>query len=254
MPEGDTIHRTALALDRALAGAELIRFAAPRLRYRPFPPGTIVDGAEALGKHCLIRFDDGRTLRTHMGMTGSWHLYRTGERWRRTPAGLRAVVAVPDWEAVCLAAPSVELAVEPALTHLGPDLCRDDADIDEAVRRIGALADAGRSVGEALLDQHVASGIGNIWRNEACFACGIDPATPVALLDDDERRRLLLAAASRLRRSVAGDRPAMAVYGRAGKPCRRCGGTVEWSRQGMPPRGTYWCPACQPARPGMRAR
>jgi endonuclease VIII len=231
-----------------------MRFDAPRLRYRPFPPGTIVEGAEAVGKHCLVRFDDGRTLRTHLGMTGSWHLYRTGERWRRTPAGLRAVVAVPDWEAVCFAAPTVELTVEPGLEHLGPDLCRDDADVDEAVRRMATLADAGRSVGEVLLDQRVASGIGNIWRNEACFACGIDPSTPVALLDDDVRRRLLLAAASRLRRSVAGNRPAPAVYGRAGKPCPRCGGTIAWERQGTPPRGTYWCPACQPARPGRRPR
>lgn len=254
MPEGDTIHRTALALDRALAGGELIRFEAPRVRHRPFAPGTIVEGAEAVGKHCLIRFDDGRTLHTHMGMSGSWHLYRTGERWQRSPAGLRAVVAVPKWEAVCFGASSVELTAAPALAHLGPDLCRDDADIDEAVRRIATLADVERSVGDVLLDQHVASGIGNIWKNEACFACGIDPSTPIALLDGDERRRLLLAAASRLRRSVAGNRPALAVYGRAGKACPRCDGTIEWARLGAPPRGTYWCPACQPARSGTPAR
>ena len=229
MPEGDAIHRTALALDRALAGGELMRFHAPRLRYRPFPPGTIVEGAEAVGKHCLVRFDDGRTLRTHMGMTGSWHLYRTGERWKRSPAGLRAIVAVPGWEAVCFAAPTVELTIEPELGHLGPDLCQEDADVDAAVGRMDALAEAGRSIGDVLLDQRVASGIGNIWKNEACFACGIDPSTPIALLDADERRRLLAAAASRLRRSVGGNRPAMAVYGRAGKACPRCGGTIEGS-------------------------
>jgi endonuclease VIII len=254
VPEGDTIHRTALALDRALAGGELTRFQVPRLRHRPFPPGTIVEGAEAAGKHCLIHFDDGRTLRSHMGMTGSWHLYRTGERWRRSPAGVRAIVAVPAWEAVCFAAPTVELTTEPAPTHLGPDLCREDADLEEALRRMASITDPERSVGEVLLDQCVVSGIGNIWKNESCFACGIDPSMPIGVLDREAQRRLLVAAASGLRRSVAGDRPTMAVYGRAGKACPRCGGPIQWRRQGTPPRGTYWCPACQPARSGTPAR
>src|SRR3954447_22244072 len=91
LPEGDTIHRTAAALDRALAGKELVRFETPRLRVAPFPSGTIVEGAKAVGKHCLIHFDDGRPLRTHMRMDGSWHLYRPDERWRRSRSAMRAV-------------------------------------------------------------------------------------------------------------------------------------------------------------------
>ena len=253
VPEGDTIHRTAQALDRALAGKVLVRIELPRLRFTPFPLTTLIDGVDATGKHCLIRFDDGRVLRTHMGMTGSWHLYRTGERWRRSRAGLRALVAVRDWEAVCFAAPTVELTVDPPIDHIGPDLCRADADLDEALRRM-ADVDGQRSIAEVLLDQRVASGIGNIWKNETCFACGIDPSTPIAQIDEDERRRLLVIASAFLRRSVAGDRPVLAVYSRAGQACLRCGGPIAWTRLGTPPRGTYWCAACQPTRAGTATR
>ncbi|MCU1483723.1 MAG: nei [Actinomycetia bacterium] len=247
MPEGDTIFRTAKALDQALAGRVLTRFEAPRLRYAPFAPGTVVDGAEAVGKHCLVRFDDGRVLHTHMQMTGSWHLYRPGERWRMKAAAMRALVEVPEWVAVCFAAPVVELTTRPPLDHLGPDLCRPDADLEEAVRR---LATADRTIGEALLDQRNAAGIGNMWKAEACFACGIDPFTPAADVTDADHRRLLEAAAGFLRSSSAGERPPMQVYGRRDRPCRRCGTTISWAPQGEQRRGTYWCPACQPRTRG----
>lgn len=253
MPEGDTIHRTARTLDRALAGERLVRIELPRVRFVPFAPDTLIEGVDAAGKHCLVRFDDGRVLRTHLGMTGSWHLYRSGERWKRSRAGVRALVAVPAWEAVCFGAPTVELTVDPPIGHLGPDLCREDADVDEALRRMREV-DGGRPIGEVLLDQRIASGIGNIWKNEACFACGVDPSTRVADVTDDERRRLLTTAASMLRRSVAGNRPPLAAYGRAGQACLRCGSNIAWARVGDPRRGTYWCPACQPARTGTAPR
>lgn len=246
MPEGDTIHRTATALDRVLAGQPLVRFEAPTIRFRPFPPATSVEGVEAIGKHCLVHFDDGRTLRTHLRMNGSWHLYRPGERWRRSRGAMRALVAVPEWEAVCFAAPVVELTTAPAVEHLGPDLVRPDADLDEATQRLAAR---GGTVGDALLDQRVAAGIGNIWRCEACFACGVHPDTPVATLSEATRRRLLEIAAEQLRASTAGHRPPMAVYGRAGEPCRRCGTLIAWRRSGEQRRGIYWCPACQPGWP-----
>jgi endonuclease-8 len=242
VPEGDTILRTAQALDRALAGQPLVRFEAPRLQFAPFAEGTHVERAEAVGKHCLVRFDDGRVLHTHMQMTGSWHLYRPGERWQRSRTAMRAVVAVPEWEAVCFAAPTVELTTDPPVDHLGPDLCHDDADLDEALRRMSTFAAADRTIGETLLDQRIAAGIGNIWKSEACFACGVDPFTPVGLLHDDERRRLLAMASRQLR----GERGPMAVYGRRDQPCRRCGTTIRWAAQGDHRRGTYWCPACQP--------
>ena len=250
MPEGDTIFRTARSLDQALAGKRLVRFDAPRLRYRPFDAETVVEGADAVGKHCLIRFDDGRTLHTHMRMTGSWHLYRPGERWRKKPAAMRAVVEVADWVAVCFAAPVVELTDHPPVDHLGPDLCRADADVDEVLRR---LRQRGGEIGDALLDQRVAAGIGNMWRCEASFACGVNPFDAVAELPETTLRALVETSAGFLRSSSAGDRPTMQVYGRRAEPCRRCGTRIDWRPQGAQRRGTYWCPACQPLTAGTEA-
>ena len=143
MPEGDTIHRTANRLRPALVGQPLVRFEAPRATGKRPRPGTTIDAVEAVGKHLLIRFAGGTTLRTHMRMTGSWHLYRTGERWKKPAHLARAVVEVEGWTAVCFAAPVVELESHPAaqarVAHLGPDLTSPDvtdADIDAAVERM----------------------------------------------------------------------------------------------------------------------
>lgn len=260
MPEGDTIHRAARALDAALAGRTVIRFEAPRLGVRSVVPGTLVEGAEARGKHCLIRFGDGRTLHTHMGMTGSWHLYRPGERWRKRPAAARVVleVAASDerpgegWVAVCFAPPVVELVAEgrAVADHLGPDLVRADADLDAAAARFGSLP-GGTEVGVALLDQRVACGVGNVYKSEVCFACRLDPFTPVADVPADLRRRLVATAQGQLRSNLDSvDRSTvqgggLAVYRRDGRPCRRCGTTVRRALQGEQARSTYWCPTCQ---------
>ncbi len=260
MPEGDTIHRTARTLHAALAGRTLVRFEAPRLRFRPFPEGTVVEEVEAKGKHCLVHFDDGRVLHTHMRMTGSWHLYRPGERWRKQPGAARVVLEVAPtadkegWVAVCFAAPVVELVDErtgPVADHLGPDLCRLDADLDEAARRLGALP-AATELGDALLDQRVAAGIGNVYKSEACFAARLDPFTPVGEIGTALRRRLLETASRQLRANLGGGERVtvaggLAVYGRRDQPCRRCGTTIAWRPQGPQARGTYWCPTCQPA-------
>lgn len=248
MPEGDTIHRTAAALDRALAGKELVRFDAPRLTYAPFAPGTVVEGADAVGKHCLVRFDDGRTLRTHMRMTGSWHLYRPGERWRKKPAAMRAVVAVDDWVAVCFAAPEVELVRTEhvqATDHLGPDLVLPDPDVALAARLLVELSPPDREIGDALLDQRIACGVGNVWKSESLFAEGIEPFTPVSSLTPEQHAVVLATAARLLREQVERPGGARAVYGRRGQPCRRCGTPIAWRPQGPHRRGTYWCPACQ---------
>jgi endonuclease-8 len=246
MPEGDTIWRTARALDDALAGRALVRFEAPRLVFRPFVDGTVIEGAEAVGKHCLVHFDDGRTLRTHMRMTGSWHLYQPGERWQKAPSGMRALVGVDDRVAVCFLAPVVEMTARDAVAveHLGPDLCLPDPDIDEALRRMAAEP-PDRAVGDVLLDQRVAAGIGNIWRAESCFACALDPTTPIGAVDEPLRRRLLETVSGQLRDSIEGRRHPAFVYGRRGHPCRRCGTTIRWAALGEQRRGAYWCPTCQ---------
>jgi endonuclease-8 len=248
LPEGDTIHRTASALDRALAGKEVVRMAAPRLLFAPFPAGTIVVGAEAVGKHCLIAFDDGRTLRTHMRMTGSWHLYKPGERWRKKAAAMRALVAVEDWVAVCFAAPEVELVDDAgveATGHLGPDLCLPAADVDRAAELLVELSPPDREIGDALLDQRIACGVGNVWKSESLHVERLDPFTPVGSLSAEQRRSLLATAARLLHEQVVRPGGVRAVYGRRGQPCRRCGTPIAWRPQGPHRRGTYWCPACQ---------
>jgi endonuclease-8 len=252
VPEGDTIHRTADRLRPALEGRALVRFEAARWAGHRPKPGTVVTGVEARGKHLLVHFDDGWLLRTHMRMTGSWHLYRTGERWRRPAHLARAVVEVEGWVAVCFSAPVVELARDDSgVAHLGPDLCAPDADIDRAVERMGVYAGTDDEIGAVLLDQRVAAGVGNVYKSEVLFACRVDPFAPVGRLDVATRRRLLATASKLLRANLGGGARVTApggtaVYGRQGQPCPRCGTPVGMRRQGEQRRTTYWCPACQP--------
>jgi endonuclease VIII len=266
VPEGDTLHRAAARLRPALVGGQVTRFEAPRLR-GDRPRGDVrVDDVEARGKNLLVHFDDGLTLRTHLRMTGSWHIYRTGERWRQSPGKARVVIEVDTgWVAVCFAAPVVETfrrgGPEPApLARLGPDLCSDDADLDAVVERWTALAAPDDEVGVLLLDQRIAAGIGNVYRCEVLFANGIDPFTPAAALDLPAVRRLYATAHRMLRANLAttrrhttndrgpggrGSVSQYAVYGRPGRPCLRCGTPVRTRRQGEQARSVFWCPTCQ---------
>ncbi|HEX8805009.1 MAG TPA: DNA-formamidopyrimidine glycosylase family protein [Acidimicrobiales bacterium] len=260
MPEGDTLHRVATRLRPALAGHTLVRFEAPLLRGPRPAPGDTIDEVEAQGKHLLVHFGGGLSLRTHLRMSGSWHLYRPGERWRRPRGQLRvAIEADSGWEAVCFAAPDVEVyrrrgAPPGAVARLGPDLCRPGAPVPEAVERLAALVPPETEVGVALLDQRVAAGIGNVYKSEVCFACGVDPFTPVGDVDGPLRERLYATAHRLLRANLDGGprrtrADGLAVYGRAGRACPRCGTAVAVGRQGEHARVTYWCPGCQ-RRPG----
>jgi endonuclease-8 len=260
MPEGDTIHRTARNLATALAGRPVVRFETPRLQGVSPPPGTRVDAVEARGKHLLVRFADGLVLHTHLQMSGSWHLYRAGQPWRRPVRQARVVLEVGGGTvAVCFNAPVVEMLTQRAtgaagLGALGPDLSAHDPDLDEVLRRLGRLGPT-TEVGVALLDQRVAAGIGNVYKSEVCFACGVNPFAPMDAVDAEAGRALYATAARFLRanltsprrQTVTGAPPGtLAVYGRAGRPCRRCGTLVRARRQGDHARVTYWCPTCQP--------
>jgi endonuclease-8 len=262
MPEGDTILRTARTLDRALAGRAVVRFEAPRLAGRRPAPGAAVTGVEARGKHLLIHFDDGLSLHTHLRMNGSWHLYRPGMPWRKSPGAARVVLEVDSAVAVCFSAPVVEILSEPhrhpALAALGPDLAREGADIGEAVARMERLLPPDREIGDVLLDQRVACGVGNVYKSEVLFACGVDPSMPLAELSPARRRHLIEEASRLLRANLDGwpratmmtsGKGVLAVYGRAGRPCRRCGTPVRSRRQGDGARVTYWCPTCQAPGP-----
>ncbi|MBW3557918.1 MAG: hypothetical protein KY454_13375, partial [Actinobacteria bacterium] len=184
MPEGDTIHRTAATLDRWLTGRVVT---AARAKDERLPAARLVGqqvvAVEARGKHLLVRFSAGQVLHTHMRMTGSWHVYSAGEKWRRSEAQARVVLEAGERVAVCFNAAVVELLVpggehrHPALAGLGPDILRPPVPLEE-VRRRADTRPLDLAVGEMLLDQRVVSGIGNIWRCETLFACGIDPWLP----------------------------------------------------------------------------
>jgi endonuclease VIII len=261
MPEGDTIHRAARSLRAALVGHELSRVEMAR-HAGPMPKvGAEVTGVEARGKHLLIHTSDGLTIHTHQRMTGSWHLYRPGERWQKSPRAARVVLGVDGQVAVCFSSPIVEvldargLARHPSLHRLGPDLCDPSADLDEAAARLERLSPPTRPVGEALLDQRIACGVGNVYRCDVLFLHGLHPWTPVGELDEGVGAQLL-ATASRLlqanldatRRTTVTEGPQgrLWVHGRGGRPCRTCGTPVEVAPLGEQARVVYWCPNCQP--------
>jgi endonuclease VIII len=258
VPEGDTIWKTAATLRRALAGRELVAFdAAVPLRRRPRLGSTIRD-VEARGKHLLIGFGDGTVLHTHMQMNGSWHVYRAGEPWRRHRGAMRVRIGTKEADAVCFSAPVVEVLTDadvrrhPRLAALGPDLTAPDPDLEAAVARLASLGD--EEIGVALLDQRAAAGIGNVYKSEVLFACRVDPFAPVSTLDRDTLIELVRTAARLLRSNTERGGPRstvpggrLAVYGRAGLPCPRCGTRVSSTRQGAHGRVTSWCSTCQPS-------
>jgi endonuclease VIII len=269
VPEGDTIFRAARTLHRALAGKVVTRFDtayAPLARVHDDTPitGRTVDAVEAHGKHMLMRFSGDLTLRTHMRMHGSWHVYRPGERWQRPPREMRVLVGTADFVAVGFNVPDAEflaaseVGTRDKTAQLGPDLLREDFDADEAIRRLRDRADT--PIAEALLDQRALAGIGNVFKSEVLFEAGVHPRTPVARVPDDRlvamveiaRRQLAVnvgEAAPHFGRRTTG-RMAVSeglwVYGRGGRPCRRCGTPIGFSRDGLGARPTYWCPRCQP--------
>ncbi|MHB1930875.1 MAG: Fpg/Nei family DNA glycosylase, partial [Acidimicrobiales bacterium] len=240
MPEGDTVFRTAESLRRWIGGRELTAARSVRAGVDLTPlVGQRVESVEARAKHLLIRFSGGRTLHTHMRMTGSWHVYPTGERWRKPAHRARVVLECGSRTAVCFDAPVVELLddpgvrAQPSLRRLGPDvLGPGPVRADELHRRAAARAGESPTVAELLLDQQVVSGIGNIYRCESLFLCRVDPHTPSAEIAPAVLE-LLVATASRLmgvnarsgaiarRFDSAPEQPW--VYRRAGRPCRRCG-------------------------------
>lgn len=260
MPEGDTVHLAATRLHAALAGQTLTRtdFRVPQLAVADFA-GREVRNVIARGKHLLLRIAPDVTLHTHFKMEGSWHLYRHGERWHGPGWQARVVLETAGWVAVGFRLAIVELfptaRERERLAHLGPDPLGDDWDDGEALRRL--VADPARTISEALLDQRVMAGIGNVWRCELCFLRGVDPWTPVGAVREPEKlvsltKRLFEANRGTGSHVTTGDgRPGNTqwVYGRRNQPCRRCGTRIQWRQAADPGRVTYWCPRCQPPSP-----
>ena len=214
MPEGDTIARAASALQRALAGRTVTAFAtglAPLARVDDDTPlaGRTIDACRAVGKHLLMVFSGGLILRTHMRMHGSWHLYRPGERWQRPARAARIRIDTDAWVAVAFDVPVAEFLREEdlhrhrPLATLGPDLADPAFDRAEALARLDAGGD--RAIGDALLDQRLVAGVGNVLRSETLFVAGVHPETPVARLDEGSRARVLEVAAELLQRNARSD-------------------------------------------------
>ncbi|MET8680516.1 DNA-formamidopyrimidine glycosylase family protein [Streptomyces sp. NPDC004647] len=263
MPEGDTVWGTARRLHEALAGERLVRsdLRVPKLATVDLS-GREVTEIVSRGKHLLTRVEGGLTLHSHLRMDGTWHLYTAGERWRGGPEHqIRAILATPARIAVGYRLPVLGLVrtadEDSVVGHLGPDPLGPDWDPDEALRRL--LSDPSRPLGEALLDQRNLAGIGNVYKSELCFLARCAPWLPVGEVPDPERlvtlaKRLLDINKSRLARTTTADPRRdhrLWVYGRAGRPCRRCGTAVLSMAQGAAgqERSTYWCPACQSAEP-----
>ena len=275
MPEGDTIFRSARALNRALQGKQVAAFETAYAQLASVNDqapikGRTIERVASRGKWLLIHFSGDLILVTHMLMSGSWHIYRRGETWRRSRSHMRLVIATEDFEAVAFNVPVARfytartLERNTTIPKLGPDLLASTFSEDEAATRLRAHSD--EEIANVLLDQQVLAGIGNVFKSEICFTCGVNPFRKVSSLSDAEidcliesSRRLMTANVressgdkittySGARRTTGADNPGarLWVYRRSGQQCRRCGTLILMRKQGPGARSTYWCPKCQP--------
>ncbi|BDI29786.1 putative endonuclease 8 2 [Capsulimonas corticalis] len=290
MPEGDTLFRAATVLRRALLNKTVTRFDSSvelvaGVAARQPIPGRTIHAVEARGKHLLIVFRDPQdmgseplpvpealkldllrsdlVLHTHLRMTGSWHIYRPGEAWRKPAHYAKVVVATEDFVAPCFSAPVVELlsgretARHPQLAALGPDAMTEAFDPSEARARLRRHADV--PLGVALMNQRAMAGVGNVYKSEVMFLQRLSPFAPLKDLPD-EQLDAVIAVSHKLMRAneTNGARRTrfgldqsqrLWVYGRSGEPCRQCGTTILMRRQGLDGRSTYYCPQCQNVAP-----
>ena len=266
MPEGDTIYRAARTLQTALAGHRVTRFETmlPQLaRVDDEAPvaGRTIERVRSEGKNLIIDFSGDLHLHTHMRMHGTWHIYRPGERWRKGRSDMRVVIETEEWVAVAFNVPVAEfhdersLARQEDLRLIGPDLLAETFDAAEAMRRIRERDAA--EIADVIVNQRVVSGIGNEYKSEVLFLARIDPFRIVRDVKDEEieallriARKLMLAnvkkrSQGRVTTFSLDPRESKYVYGRARKPCRKCGTLIQVARQGRETRLTFWCPRCQ---------
>lgn len=261
MPEGDTIHKIANFLAPRLKGmvASEVRLADTAAARQC--SGRRVRDVHARGKHLYIDFDNHTSLRSHLGMYGSWHFYAPDEAWRKPRHQASLLVATADQVFVCFNAKEVELVRSPSVrerighTRLGPDLIADALDPDRIVKRAREFLEPDVILADVLLDQRVASGIGNVYKSEILFLLGLSPTTRLGDTGDADLERCFSLAAELLRRNLGGGRRVtrfvddgagrLWVYGRKDKPCLRCDAPIVSARLGRHHRGTYWCPSCQ---------
>jgi endonuclease-8 len=275
MPEGDTIYRAARTLNLALAGQTVTFFESvlphlSRVEIDRGITGRMIEKVEARGKWMLIHFSGDLILLSHMLMSGSWHIYRPGEKWKRKRDGMRAVIGTAKILAVAFNVPIAEFHTSETLPRragfnsLGPSVLAKEFEEEEMIARLRSRPEL--EVGVSLLMQSLLSGIGNVFKSEVCFACGINPFRTVSSLRDHELRCIVLQARKfmlanvtdtssdsivtyvPMRRTTGRANPAerLWVYHRTGEPCRLCGGSIVSRKQGLDARTSFWCPRCQP--------
>lgn len=243
MPEGDALHRAARRI-RPLVGERLeVETPHPRAAATGVAEqlnGRRLEEVEAIGKNLVLRFEGGLVLRNHLRMSGRWTLRERGEA---TPGRPWLVLRSETREAVLWGGSVLELNAR-ALRALGPDILAEPPDFDRMLAGF-RRADQRRAVGDALLDQRLVAGIGNVWKAESLWRAGVSPWRSLADVADDELRRVLEEGARLMRMSVEGDREERAIYRAAGRPCPRCQSSIESWGQGDANRMAYWCPSCQ---------
>jgi endonuclease-8 len=261
MPEGDTVHKLAAALAAELTGATVRVLRLCRLDGRRLQ-GCRVLRVWSKGKHLFVEFDNGLILRSHLGMYGSWHRYAPGEAWQRPERQAGVVIETAAAVFVCFNPKEVEILAAAGFPRVDSER-RLGTDLTRAVPQGAALLARARGLHEpdawlvdVLLDQRIASGIGNVYKCEVLFLRGQDPLRRLGDTPDEELVALYALASDLLRRNLGGGpritrfdadgRGLLWVYGRAGAPCLRCQAEVRRDRLGLNPRSTYWCPACQP--------
>jgi endonuclease-8 len=257
MPEGDTILYAANRIRPVLEGRvpDEILTPHPRFGFDRWPErlrGQAVSAVDTHGKHLFLRFEDGLALHSHLGMTGAWGVYEHGRRWRRSASRAWLVLRANGSDVVEFDGPLLELLTDgrtrfdQRLAALGPDVLADEFDSDRFIRRLRE-GDPTRGIGDALLDQTVVAGIGNIWKAEGCWEAGLDPWRVVRDVSNEQARAVIDSIRPRMLRSgIEGPRAIEPrVYRRVGRPCPRCGGPVRAGSQGDANRTTYWCPGCQ---------
>lgn len=243
MPEGDAIHRAARRLQPLVGERVEVETPHPQASVGRFAErlnGRRLLSAEAIGKNLLLTFEGGYVLRSHLRMTGRWSVVPRGKERRGRPwLVLRGLVD----EAVLWNGPVLELHTR-TVRRLGPDILAPTPDFDGMLLNL-RREEAGREVGDALLDQRLVAGIGNKWKAEALCQSRLSPWRSLGSATDEELRAVLVAAATSMRRSLEGIRGRNSVYRRAGRPCPRCGETIRSRGQGDANRTAYWCPGCQ---------
>ncbi|MEI9968133.1 MAG: DNA-formamidopyrimidine glycosylase family protein [Terracidiphilus sp.] len=276
MPEGDTIFRTARNIGRALTGKPVIGFQTTfplLMRFNDDTPlvGQTVDQVEARGKWLLIHFSGGGILTSHLLMNGRWHIYKQGERWQAPRFHMRIVIQNSEYQAVGFRVPVARMHTEQSLArdlHVAQpanDLLSEDFNASAALKRLLAQRDV--ALADALLDQSVLAGVGNVFKSEICFVLGLHPFRAVGTLTREEAATTIATAKKLLRANVLEDSGGLIVtfrgqqrrtthasdpsaslwvYGRAAEPCRRCGEQIRRRIQGEDARVTFWCPCCQP--------